>query len=57
MLLTAKVEEIIVLEAVDGLEGTTDVKLLGRVEEVLGAGVGVVVGAKDVLGLLDPAAC
>lgn len=41
------------LEAVDGLELATNVKLLGNAEEVLDARVGVVVAAEDVLGLVD----
>lgn len=42
------------LETVDGLELTTDIELLGSTKEVLDTGVGVVVGAKDELGLVDP---
>lgn len=42
------------LKTVNGLDLTTDVKLLGGAEEVLDTGVGVVVAAKDVLGLVNP---
>lgn len=43
------------LQTVDGLELATNVKLLGGVEKVLDTGVGVVVAAKDILGLVDSA--
>lgn len=52
--LTSQVEEIVVLETIDGLKLTTDVELLGGREEVLDTRVGVIVAAKDLLGLLDP---
>lgn len=52
--LTAQVEEIVVLKAADGLELSTDVKVLRDAEEMLDTGVGVVVAAKDQLGLLNP---
>ena len=42
------------LQAVDSLKLTTDVELLSAGEEVLDTRVGVVVAAKDKLGLLDP---
>lgn len=45
------------LQTVDGLELAADVEFLGGAEKVLDAGVGVVVAAKDVLGLIDPVAC
>lgn len=41
-------------QAVNSLELAADVKVLGDAVEVLGAGVGVVVAAKDVDGLVDP---
>lgn len=41
-------------EPLDGLNLATDVELLGGGEEVLDAGVGVVVAAEDLLGLGDP---
>lgn len=52
--LTAQIQEIVVLQAANGLQLASDVELLGGVEEVLDAGVGIVVAAKDLLGLLDP---
>ena len=42
------------LQAVDSLELTADVELLGGGEEVLDTRVGVIVTAEDQLGLLDP---
>lgn len=42
------------LKAADGLELSTDVKVLRDAEEMLDTGVGVVVAAKDQLGLLNP---
>lgn len=42
------------LKTADGLELSTNVKVLGDAEEVLDAGVGVVVTAKDQLGLVNP---
>lgn len=42
------------LEAADGLELSADVKVLGDAEEVLDAGMRVIVAAKDQLGLLNP---
>lgn len=42
------------LQAVNSLELTTDVEVLGGREKVLDTGVGVVVAAEDQLGLLDP---
>jgi hypothetical protein len=53
-LLTSEVEEVVVLKTVNGLELTTDIKLLGGVEEVLDTGVSVIIAAKDLLGLVDP---
>ena len=55
MKLTAELKEVIVFQTVEGLDLATDVELLGCVEEVLGTGVGVIVAAEDVDGLLDPA--
>jgi hypothetical protein len=52
--LTAQVEEVVVLQAADGLELATNVEVLGGREEVLDTGVGVIVAAKDQLGFLDP---
>ena len=52
--LTAQVQEVVVLQAVDGLQLAANVKVLGDAEEVLDARVGVVIAAKDQLGLLDP---
>jgi Fe2+ transport system protein FeoA len=52
-LLTSEVEEVVVLKTVNGLELTTDIKLLGGVEEVLDTGVSVIIAAKDLLGLVD----
>lgn len=49
----SEVEEIIVLETVDGLKLTTNVELLSGVKEVLDTGVSVIVAAKDLLGLVD----
>lgn len=54
LLLTSKIQEIVVLQAVDSLELTTNVELLGGREEILDTGVGVVITAEDELGLLDP---
>lgn len=42
------------LKTADGLELSANVKVLGDAEEVLDAGVGVVVTAKDQLGLVNP---
>lgn len=42
------------LQAVDGLELTTNVELLSGGEEVLDTGVGIVVAAEDKSSLLDP---
>lgn len=42
------------LKAADGLELSTNVKVLRDAEEVLDTGVRVVVAAKDQLGLLNP---
>lgn len=42
------------LKTVNGLELTTNIKLLGGVEEVLNTGVRVIIAAKDLLGLVDP---
>jgi hypothetical protein len=53
-LLTSEVEEVVMLKTVNGLELTTDIKLLGGVEEVLDTGVSVIIAAKDLLGLVDP---
>lgn len=52
--LTSKIQEIVVLQAADSLELTTNVELLGGREEVLDTGVGIVIAAEDELGLLDP---
>jgi hypothetical protein len=52
--LTSEVEEVVVLKLVDSLKLTTNVELLSGVEEVLDTGVGVIVAAKDLLGLVDP---
>lgn len=52
--LTSKIQEVVVLQAADSLELTTNVELLGGREEVLDTGVGVVIAAEDELGLLDP---
>lgn len=41
------------LKTADGLELSANVKVLGDAEEVLDAGVSVVVAAKDQLGLLN----
>ena len=53
-MLTSEVEEVVVLKTVNGLELTTNIKLLGGVEEVLDTGVSVIIAAKDLLGLVDP---
>jgi len=53
-MLTSEVEEVVVLKTVNGLELTTDIKLLGGVEKVLDTGVSVIIAAKDLLGLVDP---
>ena len=53
-LLTAEVEEVVVLEAAQGLELAADVELLGVVEDVAHTGVQRVVAAKDLLTLVDP---
>jgi hypothetical protein len=52
---TPEVEEVVVVQPLDGLKLAADVELLGGVEEVLDAGVGVVVAAEDLNGLSDPA--
>jgi hypothetical protein len=49
----SKVEEVVVLETVDSLKLTTHVELLGGIEKVLDTRVGVIVAAKDLLGLVD----
>lgn len=51
--LTSEVEEVVVSKTLDSLELTTNVKVVGVVEEVLHTGVGVVVAAEDLNGLLD----
>lgn len=51
---TSQIEEVVVLKTADGLELSANVKVLGDAEEVLDAGMGVVVTAKDLLGLLNP---
>jgi hypothetical protein len=51
---TSQIEEVVVLKTADGLELSANVKVLGDAEEVLDAGVGVVVTAKDQLGLVNP---
>lgn len=43
------------LKTVDSLELATNVELLGGGKEVLDTGVSVIVAAKDLLGLVDPA--
>ena len=53
-LLTAEVEEVVVLEAAEGLELAADVELLGRLEEVVHAGVQRVLAAKDLARLEGP---
>lgn len=50
MLLTSEVEEVVVLEAVDGLQLAADIVLLSRVEQVPDSRV-LVVSAEDLLGL------
>lgn len=52
--LTAQVQEVIMLETVDCLELTANVKLLSYFEQVLDSRVSLVVAAEDLLGLLDP---
>lgn len=52
--LTAQVKEVVVLQAVDSLKLATNVELLGGGEEVLYTRVGIIVAAKDLLGLVDP---
>ena len=42
------------LQTVDGLELSANVKVLGHAQEVLDAGMRVIVAAKDQLGLLNP---
>lgn len=42
------------LKAADGLELSADVKVLCDAEEVLDAGMRVIVAAEDLLGLLNP---
>jgi hypothetical protein len=49
----SKVEEVVVLQAVNGLKLTTNVELLGGVEEVLDTRVSVIIAAKDLLGFVD----
>lgn len=50
---TSQIEEVVVLKTADSLELSANVKVLGDAEEVLDAGVGVVITAKDQLGLLN----
>jgi hypothetical protein len=45
-----------VLETVDSLKLTTNVELLSGIKEILDTGVGVIIAAKDLLGLVDPVA-
>jgi hypothetical protein len=49
----SEVEEVVVLKLVDSLKLTANVELLSGVEEILDTGVGVIVAAKDLLGLVD----
>lgn len=49
----SEVEEIVVLETVDSLKLTTNVELLSGIKEILDTGVGVIIAAKDLLGLVD----
>lgn len=42
------------LKTADGLELSANVKVLCDAEEVLDAGMGIVIAAKDQLGLLNP---
>ena len=51
--LTAQIQEVIVLETLDGLELAADVVVLGGAKEVLDTGVGVVIAAEDLFGLVD----
>lgn len=51
---TSQIEKVVVLKTADGLELSANVKVLGDAEEVLDAGMGVVVTAKDQLGLVNP---
>jgi hypothetical protein len=53
-MLTAEVQEVVVLEALDGLELTANVEGLGGAEQVLDAGVGIIVATKDLDGLVGP---
>lgn len=48
--LTSQIKEVVVLQAVDGLELAAHVVLLGRVEQVSDGRV-LVISAKDLLGL------
>lgn len=52
--LTAEFKEVIVLNTLNSLELTTDVELVGGAEEILDTGVGIVIAAKDLNGLLGP---
>lgn len=52
--LTAKVEKIVVFQPVDSFKLATNVELLGNAEQVLDARMGVIVTAKNLLGLLHP---
>lgn len=54
--LTAEIQEVVVLQAVDSLELTTDVELLGGRKQVLDTWVGVIVATENLDGLLNPVA-
>lgn len=52
-LLTSEIDEVVVLQAVHGLQFTTHVVLSSGVEEVLDGRVQLIVASKDLLGLKD----
>lgn len=52
--LTSEIDEIVVLQAADSLQLTTNVVLASGVEEVLHGRVKLIIATENLLGLKDP---
>lgn len=50
---TSEGDIVVVLRGLDGLEGTTDVELLGGVVQVSNGRMGQIIGTEDLFGLLN----